>query len=505
MTTSVPPVDSGQAVPTALSPPLSANGAAIALIDPAEGTCASYDTLAATVDRLARGLAGIGVEPGDVVAYALPNATETIAVFFGVTAARAVAAPLNPGYTRAEFGAYLADLRPSAMLFHGEGPLEARRACSDLDISTVKVDGLGLERLAMAGAATGGELRMPDADDIALLLHTSGTTSKPKSVPLRNRNLGASARAIALGYRLGPDDVSHCLMPLFHVHGLVGSTLAALHAGGAVIVPPRFSARAFWRDGQTHGTTWFSAVPTIHQALLARTGSRAPNHRLRFARSCSAALVPALHRDFEGRFGVPLVEAYGMTEAAHQIATNPLPPDERRTGTVGCATGTEIAIVDDAWQLLPPGATGEVAVRGPGVVEGYVNAPEATAGSFNDGWFRTGDSGVSMDGYLQLAGRIKELINRAGEKISPHEVEGVLLQHPTVLEAVAFALPDDKYGEVVGAVVVGATADAAALQRHCAEHLAAFKVPARVSVLAGIPKGPTGKVQRRLLPQAVAS
>jgi acyl-CoA synthetase (AMP-forming)/AMP-acid ligase II len=206
---------------------------------------------------------------------------------------------------------------------------------------------------------------------------------------------------------------------------------------------------------------------------------------------------------FEQRFGLPLVEAYGMTEAAHQMASNPLPPGERRAGSVGRPTGTEIAILDDDWRALPIGAVGEVCVRGAGVVDAYRANPEATAASFRDGWFRTGDSGrLSPDGYLSLAGRLKELINRGGEKISPHEVEDALLAHPEVVEAVAFAVPDDKYGETVGAAIVARSAVAEdVLRRHCDERLAAFKVPVRIHVLDAIPKGPTGKVQRRLLAQ----
>jgi acyl-CoA synthetase (AMP-forming)/AMP-acid ligase II len=490
--------------PSALWPLQYRTGTATAIIDPANDMSWSYDELTETVERLALGLASVGIEPGDVVASSPTNGAEAVAAFLAIVAARAVAAPLNPAYTREEFAAYLADLRPRAMLFHGEGPLEARRACRDLRIRAIETEGLSLDRLAIAGASARGTARTPHADDFALLLHTSGTTSTPKSVPLRHRNLVASSSAVAAGYELGADDVSHCLMPLFHVHGLVGSTLAALHAGGAVVVPRRCSVQAFMRDAEHHGTTWFSAVPTIHQALLDWPETHSTVERLRFARSCSAALASTLHHDFEARFGVPLVEAYGMTEAAHQMTTNPLPPGERRVGSVGRAAGAEVAIVDAAWQQLPPGATGEVVVRGPGVVAGYLNAPQATAGAFRDGWFRSGDSGfLSEDGYLHLVGRIKEFINRGGEKISPHEVEVVLHRHPTVREAVAFALPDNKWGEVVGAVVAGPAADPVTLRRHCAEHLAAFKVPKRVVVMHEIPKGPTGKVQRRLLAQAV--
>ena len=271
-----------------------------------------------------------------------------------------------------------------------------------------------------------------------------------------------------------------------------------------MIAPRRFSASAFWEECAAYAATWYSAVPTIHRILLSRAedgASEHAGHGLRFARSCSSALPGPLMQAFEQRFALPLVEAYGMTEAAHQMASNPLPPGERRAGSVGRATGTEIAILGDDWGALPAETVGEVCVRGPGVVDGYRANPEATAASFRDGWFRTGDSGLlSDDGYLSLAGRIKELINRGGEKISPHEVEDALLAHPDVVEAVAFALPDAKYGETVAAAVVTRSALAEDILRaHCGERLAAFKVPVRVHVVEAIPKGPTGKVQRRLL------
>lgn len=229
---------------------------------------------------------------------------------------------------------------------------------------------------------------------MALVLHTSGTTSRPKVVPLRQANLAASIAAIIASYDLGAGDVSHCVMPLFHVHGLVASTLATLASGGTVLVPPRFSAGAFWADTVTHGATWFSAVPTIHQVLgLRAAGEPIPAHDLRFARSCSAALAPSLQHRVEALLQVPLLQAYGMTEAAHQMATNPLPPGERRVGTAGRSTGVEIALLDESWSVLSDGSVGEVAIRGISVVDGYRDNPEANRASFRDGWFRIGDLG----------------------------------------------------------------------------------------------------------------
>jgi acyl-CoA synthetase (AMP-forming)/AMP-acid ligase II len=478
---------------------LTAPDSATALVEPASRSRVSYGQLREQVGQLAAGLAAHGVEPGDVVAFSMVNGPEIVTAFLAVVAAGAAAAPLNPAYRVDEFTTYLEDLRPRLVLRRGDDAPAAGEACA----------ALGIPQAALDDLAGGGSPPAADPDAVALLLHTSGTTSRPKQVPIRQRNLAASATTVARTYGLGPDDASHCVMPLFHVHGLVASTLATLASGGTVICPRRFSATAFWEDGAAHGATWFSAVPTIHQILVARDrdGAARPPHALRFARSCSSALAPALMAEFEDRVGVPLVEAYGMTEAAHQMASNPLPPGERRGGSVGLATGTEIAILDDDWNALPALAVGEVAVRGPGVVDGYRANPEANAASFRDGWFRTGDSGsLDGEGYLALAGRIKELINRGGEKISPHEVEDVLLRHGAVAEAVAFALPDAKYGETVGAVVV-LRADAAeeALRTHCAAHLASFKVPVRIVAMDAIPKGPTGKLQRRRMAELIGA
>ena len=334
------------------------------------------------------------------------------------------------------------------------------------------------------------------------MLHTSGTTSKPKTVPILQRNLVASTAAVADTYALTGDDVTMCVMPLFHVHGLVATVLATLSTGGTVLLP-RFRPSTFWDDAARYGATWYTAVPTIHARLLTRAQElpAPPKHLLRFVRSCSAPLPTVLWQRYEEAIGVPLVEAYGMTEAAHQMASNPLPPGERRPGTVGRATGIEIVALDESWQPVQPGDEGEVAVRGPSVVDEYLDNPAATAAAFRDGWFRTGDVGkLSADGYLSLVGRVKELINRAGEKISPYEVEDVLLAHPAVAEAAAYPVPDEKYGEQVGVVIVlRGEATPRELTAYCAERLAAFKRPARVTILPEIPKGPTGKIQRRNL------
>ncbi len=470
-----------------------------AVVVPESGASLSYAALQGALDQAAGRLAAIGVREGDGVALVAANGPALVVAFLAVAARGAAAAPLNPALGVAELSAELVDLRVSRLLHDGVAPAATAAAQAGVPAS---VFGLSDGLLHVDGQAGSPMREAGSPEALALLLHTSGTTSKPKTVPIRQRNLVASTGAVARSYGLSGDDVTMCVMPLFHVHGLVAAVLATLSTGGTVVLP-RFRPSAFWSDVARLGATWYTAVPTIHLRLLTRAMelSAPPEHRLRFVRSCSAPLPTVLWERYEETIGVPLVEAYGMTEAAHQMASNPLPPAERRPGTVGRATGVEIAALDDDWRPVPSGADGEVAVRGPSVVDHYLGNPAATAASFRDGWFRTGDVGqLSADGYLTLVGRLKELINRAGEKISPYEVEDALLTHPAVAEAAAYPVPDEKYGEQVGVVVVlRAAATPEELAAHCADRLAAFKRPARVTILPEIPKGPTGKVQRRTL------
>ncbi|HXJ28599.1 MAG TPA: AMP-binding protein [Streptosporangiaceae bacterium] len=333
---------------------------------------------------------------------------------------------------------------------------------------------------------------------------TSGTTSRPKQVPLRQRNLTASARTIAAHYGLTSKDVSFCVMPLFHIHGLVASSFAALSTGGTVVVPRRFTAHRFWPQARDAAATWLSAGPTLHRMILDRQDDGGAPPGLRFARSCSSPLSPELLERAEAAYGVPMLEAYGMTEASHQMSSNPLPPAARVPSSVGVPTGTEIAVVSPAGAFLSPGEAGEVVIRGPGVMNGYLANPAATADAFIDGWFRTGDRGVIRDGYLYLEGRLKEMILRGGENISPAEIEQALLSHAAVADAVCFGVDDDKYGEVPAAAVkLNQDAEPSELIKHCRERLAAYKVPVTVYVLPEIPRTPTGKVQRRRVGESI--
>jgi acyl-CoA synthetase (AMP-forming)/AMP-acid ligase II len=372
------------------------------------------------------------------------------------------------------------------------------------DLTLTPEHGAGTFKLSRrSGALAPAQNEAVTADDVALVLHTSGTTSRPKIVPLSQRNVCTSARNIRATLALTDADRALNVMPLFHIHGLIAGLLAPLSAGGQVCCTPGFDALHFFRWMDEVHPTWYTAVPTMHQTILARAAKNQAVIRanpLRFVRSSSSALPTQVIREIEATFNAPLIESYGMTEAAHQMASNPLPPMVRKPGSVGIAAGPELAIMDQAGNLLPSGATGEIVIRGANVTRGYQNNPKANSQAFTHGWFRTGDQGVMDDeGYVTLTGRLKEIINRGGEKISPREVDEVLMDHPAVRQVVTFALPHEKLGEDVAAAVVlkeGITATEKEIRDFAGQRLAPFKVPRTVIFLDEIPKGATGKLQR---------
>jgi acyl-CoA synthetase (AMP-forming)/AMP-acid ligase II len=463
----------------------------------------SYTDLAEQIERLSAQLRSAGLKPGEPVAIILPNGLEFLVVLLALTRARLVAVPLNPADKPDEVRFLIEDAQARAVIAD-ETNIAVKEAVAGLGLPTWQphVDSHGRVELPELSRASLGSIDVPDPDDIALLAYPSGTTGRPKCIPLTHANVLWSARNIAAHYAMTAADRSLVVLPLFHGHGLIGATLSTLASGGSVVIPPRFSASEFWKLFRDHHVTWYSAVPTIHQVLLERADSDgAPHTGLQFVRSCSAPLAPTILTKLEERFGAPVLEAYGMTEASHQVATNPLPPLPHKPGTVGLSA--EVSIIDENGRHLAANTPGEVVVRGPNVMRGYRNNPEANAAAFIDGWFRTGDIGaVDNDGYLALTGRIKELINRGGEKISPQEVEAVLLEHPAVAEAAVFGLPDPKYGEhVSAAVVLRSAATERELQFFCGTRLADFKMPEVIHLVSAIPKNALGKVQRLALVQ----
>ena len=465
------------------------------------------EQVAKVVDTLTR----LGVERTDRVAIVLPNGPEMASTFLGVVAT-AVAAPLNPAYTAEELDFFLDDLGVVAVIVDhaDQGPARevARvRGVPVLELATRTTNAAGVCQLDGPRVRGARPATAPRPDDLALVLHTSGTTSRPKQVGLTHANLGATARNIGSALQLTADDRALNMMPLFHIHAIACALLASLRVGASVVCAPGFDAvRAFeWLEDLE--PTFYSAVPTIHRALLDAIDDRPLRvPRLRFVRSSSAPLPSRTLEDLERVFGVPVIEAYGMTEASHQIATNPLPPGTRRPGTVGRATGCEISVLGPDSEVLPAGAIGEVVVRGPNVTRAYIAAPEVNRASFtDDGWLRTGDLGrVDGNGYLTLTGRAKEIVNRGGEKISPLEVEEVLLEHPDVAAAAAFAVPHARLGEDLAAAIVlrpDAQVSEGGLRQHLAGHLAPFKMPRRFMFVDAIPTGSTGKISRTTLAQ----
>ena len=453
-------------------------------------------------------LNGFGIGPKDRVAIVLPNGPE-MAVAFVTIAQAATTAPLNPAYREEEFAFYLEDLKAKAILVAEDYDGPALTAAEMFGLTVLR---LGVPEDAPAGAfrlsGPAGKLAegQPGPDDIALILHTSGTTSRPKIVPLLQSNIVASARHIEASLELGSSDRCLNVMPLFHIHGIVAAVAASLAAGGSIWCAPGFDALRFFGWMSEAKPTWDTAGPTMHQAILSRSARNAEviaANPLRFVRSSSASLPPQVFAALTEAFGAPVIEGYGMTEATHQMASNPLPPRAQKPGSVGVAAGPLVRIADEADDRLVDGP-GEVVISGPNVTPGYEGNAEANAKNFfeTDGkrWFRTGDQGAfDEEGYLRLTGRLKEIINRGGEKISPLEVDEVLMNHPAVAQCVAFAIPHAKLGEEVGAAVVlreGAVATEQGIREFAVEQAADFKVPRKIVILDEIPKGATGKMQR---------
>jgi len=479
-----------------------------AIVIPELGINVTYDSLRQQVLAMADVLASAGIRRGDAVAIALPNGLPAIVSFLAASIA-GIAAPLNPAYPYEEFHFFLGDTNARVLLCPPVGAEFVRTAATDrkIPIFSVEMTEQGIARIV--DAPSGTKAAEPTADDIALVLHTSGSTGRPKRVPLGHFNLAVSSANIANTYALTPADVSLCIMPLFHVHGLIGSTMASLLSGGTVVVPTKFNALSFWRTVREHHVTWYSGVPTMHQLLLARTRQKPPDAAsLRFIRSCSAPLSSELIHKIEGLFGVPFVEAYGMTEAAHQMTSNPLPPRHRKAGSVGVGAGLRISIMDKDGNHLGTNQRGEVAIQGANVFRGYENNADANARAFVNGWFRTGDQGyLDTDCYLHLTGRIKDIVIRGGENIAPHEVDEVLLRHPAVAAAVTFGCAHPTLGEEVAAAVVlheknGATE--AELIKHSREFLAEYKCPTKIYLVESIPTTATGKIRRRAVAAALA-
>jgi acyl-CoA synthetase (AMP-forming)/AMP-acid ligase II/acetyltransferase-like isoleucine patch superfamily enzyme/acyl carrier protein len=482
------------------------NAAATAIVSPNRRPL-SYSRLVHQVEATVRTLAAAGVAPNDRVALVLPNGPE-MAVAFLAVAAGATCAPLNPAYTEDEFEFYISDLNARALIVAAglDSPVLAvarKRGLAVLDLVPATEAEAGIFSLEGGERPSTRKPAFAGPSDAALVLHTSGTTSRPKIVPLTHANLCASAANIAATLALTPKDRCLNVMPLFHIHGLIGAVLSSVSAGASVVCTRGFQPDEFYGWLDAFRPTWYTAAPTIHQAVLAGAAANSASiarSPLRLIRSSSAALPRQVIKDLEEALQTQVIEAYSMTEASHQMASNPLAPRRRKPGSVGLPAGPEMGIMDEAGNLLPPGETGEVVIRGPNVTAGYENNPKANQAAFTNGWFRTGDQGrFDAEGYLFLTGRLKEIINQGGEKIAPMEVDDVLTQHPAVAQAVTFPVPHPTLGEDVAAAVVlkrGARLTEGELRDFARARLAEFKTPKQILFLNQIPKGPTGKLQR---------
>jgi acyl-CoA synthetase (AMP-forming)/AMP-acid ligase II/acetyltransferase-like isoleucine patch superfamily enzyme/acyl carrier protein len=469
-----------------------------------------YGRLLRQVEETVGALSSAGLKRNDRVAVVLPNGPE-MAVAFLAVASGTTCAPLNPAYTEEEFDFYIADLNARALIVASDMDSPARRVAGKRHVPIIELvpavqAEAGVFKLRSSEFCTCGEFSFARSSDTALVLHTSGTTSRPKIVPLTQANLCSSAFNIASTLALGPKDSCLNIMPLFHIHGLIGAVLSSVAAGASTVCTPGFKSEDFFDWLDAFEPTWYTAAPTIHQAVLARAAANRDTiarRPLRFIRSSSAPLPRQVMKDLEVTFHTQVIEAYSMTEASHQMASNPLTPMRRKPGSVGLPAGPEMGIMDEVGNLLPPGEIGEVVIRGENVTKGYENNPKANQAAFAKGWFRTGDQGkFDFDGYLFLTGRLKEIINQGGEKIAPSEVDEVLTQHSAVAQAATFPLPHPTLGETVAAAVVlkqGAQATDCELRNFAAARLAKFKTPRQILIVDQIPKGPTGKLQRSAL------
>jgi len=465
-----------------------------------------YKDLKSFVNKIASQLAGNGISNKDRAAIVLPNGPFMASSFLTLSSYMS-AAPLNPSYKTNEYEFYLKDLNPKIVIVEPNSSNEVVGVAKNLNIPVCEMkikkdDPSGLFNLFDIES----EYQLPEENDEGLVLHTSGTTSRPKIVPLTNKNIYSSAENISKSLNLSEAD--HCLniMPLFHIHGLIAILAASIRSGASICASNGFNALKFLELAKSEKITWYSGVPTMHQAILLRAEKNlelSKNLNLRLIRSSSASLPPAVFEKLNNVFGCSVIEAYGMTEATHQMTSNPLPPKKQKPGFVGIPAGPEVCIMDEKDKILDQGETGEVCIKGDNVTLGYDNNPEANKNSFTNGWFRTGDQGYfDQNGYLKISGRLKEIINKGGEKISPLEVDNVLMDHPLIEQAVCFGYEDKMLGEDIAAAIIvkeGKNCSETDVKTYAQEKLAKFKIPKKIFFVNEIPKGATGKLQRNIL------
>ena len=466
----------------------------------------SYKNLKIFIDNISKQLSGNGITNKDRAAIVLPNGPTMATSFLGISSYMS-AAPLNPSYKSEEYEFYLKDLNPKILIVEKNSKNPSIEIAKKLNIEICE---LKIHKDQPEGLfnlfENKSDYSLPDENDEALVLHTSGTTSRPKIVPLSNNNIYSSSENISKSLDL--TDKDHCLniMPLFHIHGLIAVLATSMKVGASICASSGFNALKFLDLAKSEKITWYSGVPTMHQAILLRankSGDVAKKLNLRLIRSSSASLPPAVFKNLNEVFNCPVIEAYGMTEATHQMTSNPLPPKQQKAGFVGIPAGPEVCIMDDNGNILKQGNVGEICIKGDNVTLGYENNDDANKTSFTNGWFRTGDQGYfDNDGYLKISGRLKEIINKGGEKISPLEVDNILMDHPSIDQAVCFGYEDKMLGENIASAIIikdGMECSENEVLNYAEKKLAKFKIPKKIFFVDEIPKGATGKLQRNVL------
>ena len=475
-------------------------------ITSSEGSPLSYGDLKVLIHKISSQLCANEISNKDRAAIVLPNGPYMATTFLSISSYMS-AAPLNPNYREEEFEFYLSDLKPKILIVEFNSKNPAVEVAKKLKIPICEIQTRENTPSGMFDLfEKTRDFNLPNEEDESLVLHTSGTTSKPKIVPLSNKNIYSSSENISLSLNLNEND--HCLniMPLFHIHGLIAVLASSMKVGASVCASSGFNALKFLDLAKSEKITWYSGVPTMHQAILMRADKNlevAKNLNLRFLRSSSASLPPAVFENLNRVFKCPVIEAYGMTEATHQMTSNPLPPKKQKPGFVGIPAGPEVCIMNKDDKILNQGEEGEVCIKGPNVTLGYENNPEANKTSFSNGWFRTGDQGYfDKDGYLKISGRLKEIINKGGEKISPLEVDNILMDHPSIEQAVCFGYNDQLLGEDIASAIIikeGKECTEEEIKNYARNKLANFKIPKKIFFVDEIPKGATGKLQRNIL------
>ena len=475
-------------------------------ITSSEGSPLSYGDLKVLINKISSQLSANGISNKDRAAIVLPNGPYMATTFLSISSYMS-AAPLNPNYKEEEFEFYLSDLKPKILIVEFNSKNPAVEVAKKLKIPICEIQTRENTPSGMFDLfEKNKDFILPNEEDESLVLHTSGTTSRPKIVPLSNKNIFSSSENISSSLNLNAND--HCLniMPLFHIHGLIAVLASSMKVGASVCASSGFNALKFLDLAKSEKITWYSGVPTMHQAILMRADKNlevAKNLNLRFLRSSSASLPPSVFENLNRVFKCPVIEAYGMTEATHQMTSNPLPPKKQKPGFVGIPAGPEVCIMNEDDKILNQGEEGEVCIKGPNVTLGYENNPEANKSSFSNGWFRTGDQGYfDKDGYLKISGRLKEIINKGGEKISPLEVDNILMDHPLIEQAVCFGYEDKMLGEEIAAAIIikeNQNCSETDIKNYAEKKLAKFKIPKKIFFVNEIPKGATGKLQRNVL------